>query len=245
MWLNAYAGPDAVYEALTGTREWTDPLFVGAIDMLKEDIADRGYFAGGLEDYYSFDWDTFFGTLAANKAGMMTIGSWGFRGASDFFTENPDGWDWVMMPSLREGVPQGFDLAIGSTMSINAASENPDAAAKVLDYIYNDPARAARIAQIYSFGEFVVPIEFSTEDIPSDVDPRITRFLTEFARVTGEGNYGYTTWTFWPAEAETQFWKDIELVWSGEMTSEEYLAKHQELWEKARTDNAVPPIPER
>jgi raffinose/stachyose/melibiose transport system substrate-binding protein len=245
MWLNAYAGSDAVYEGLTGKRPWTDELFAGAIDMLKEDITTNGYFAGSLDDYYSFDWDTFWSTLASDKAGMMTIGTWGFRGAKDYFKDNPEGWDWVMLPALREGVPQGFDLAIGSTVSINAATEHPEAAAEVLDYLYNDPARAASIAQIFSFGEFVVPIKFAATDIPSDVDPRVARFLTEFAKVTGEGNYGYTTWTFWPAEAETQMWKDIELVWAGELTTEEYLAQHQALWDKARTDNALPPVPER
>ena len=245
MWLNAYAGSDAVYEAIIGKRPWTDELFAGAIDMLKEDITTNGYFAGSLEDYYSFDWDTQFSTLAADKAGMMTIGTWGFRGAADYFKDNPDGWDWAMLPSLREGVPQGFDLAIGSTVSVNAATKNPEAAAEVLDFLYNDPKRAASIAQIFSFGEFVVPIKFAASDIPADVDPRVARFLTEFAQVTGEGRYGYTTWTFWPADAETQLWKDVELVWSGEMTTEEYLAKQQALWDKARTDKALPPVPER
>ena len=36
--------------------------------MLKQDITTNGYFAGSLENYYSFDWDTFFGTLASGKA---------------------------------------------------------------------------------------------------------------------------------------------------------------------------------
>ncbi len=245
MWLNAYAGSDKVYEALIGKRAWTDEVFVGAIDMLKQDITTNGYFAGSLEDYYSFDWDTFFGTLASGKAGMMTIGTWGFRGATDFFADNPDGWDWAMFPALSEGVKQGYDLAIGSTVSINAASKSPEAAAAVLDYLYNDAAQAASIAQIFSFGEFVVPIEFAENDFPAGVDPRVARFLSEFAQVTGEGRYGYTTWTFWPAEAETQLWKDVELVWSGDMTTADYLAKQQELWDKARAENTVPPIPER
>lgn len=245
IYLNAFAGSDAVYEALTGTRSWEDEVFVGAIDALTQDITTNGYFAGSLEDYYSFDWDTFFGTLAAGKAGMMTIGTWGFRGAATFFAENPEGWDWAMLPALGEEVSQGFDLAIGSTASINAASKNPEAAAKVLDFLYSDSKRAASIAHIFSFGEFVVPIQFAATDFPSDVDPRIVRFLTEFAQVTGEGRYGYTTWTFWPAEAETQLWKDIELVWAGETTTADYLAKQQSLWEKARADSAAPPIPER
>lgn len=245
IYLNAFAGSDAVYEGLIGKRSWEDELFAGAIDLLTKDMTVNGYFAGSLENYYSFDWQTMFSTLASGKAGMMTIGTWGFRGAAEYFADNPNEWDWAMLPSFREGVPQGFDLAVGSTVSINAASKNPEAVAKVLDFLFNDPPRAARIAQIFSFGEFVVPIEFDTEDFPPDVDPRIARFLTEFADVTAEGRYGYTTWTFWPAEAETQLWKDIELVWAGEMSIAEYLAKHQSLWEKARAENAVPPIPER
>lgn len=245
IYLNAYAGPQAVYEALTGQRSWEDPLFVGAIDMLTQDIAKSGYYAGSLEDYYSFDWPTFWSTLATGKAGMMTIGTWGFRGANDFFVDNPDEWDWAMLPSMGEGVPQGFDLAVGSTLSINAATKNPEAAARVLDYLYNDPVRAASIAQIFDFGEFAVPITYSPADFASDVDPRITRFFPEFASVTNEGRYGYTSWTFWPADAETQLWQDIELVWAGEMTSTDYLAKQQQLWEKARAEGSAPPVPAR
>ena len=86
----------------------------------------------------------------------------------------------------------------------------------MLNWLYADPKRAAAVASIFSFGEFVLPIQYGAEDFPADTDPRISRFFTEFGEVTGEGNYGYTSWTFWPAEAETQLWTDIELVWSGE-----------------------------
>ena len=122
MWLNATAGEQAVYEALTGARRWDDPVFVDAINLLTDYIAKKGYFGGSLEDYYSLDWNTMFPMLASGKGGMMTIGTWGFRGATDFFTDNPDDWDWTKMPSMNEGVNQGYDLAIGSTISLNAKS---------------------------------------------------------------------------------------------------------------------------
>ncbi len=245
MWLNATAGEQAVYEALTGARRWDDPVFVDAINLLTDYIAKKGYFGGSLEDYYSLDWDTFFSMLQSGKGGMMTIGTWGFRGATDFFKDNPDDWDWTKMPSMNEGVNQGYDLAIGSTVSLNAKSANPEAAAEVLNWLYADPKRAAEIASIFSFGEFVVPIKYGASDFPADTDPRISRFFEDFGKVTGDGNYGYTSWTFWPAEAETQLWKDVELVWSGEETAEQYLAKQQELWDKARTEGGIPPIPAR
>ena len=44
--------------------------------------------------------------------------------------------------------PQGYDLAIGSTVSINSKSANPEAAAEVLNWLYADAKRAAAIASI-------------------------------------------------------------------------------------------------
>ena len=58
-------------------------------------------------------------------------------------------------------------------------------------------------------------------------------------------NYGYTTWTFWPPKSETYLIEEIEKVWAGEMTAEEYLQGHQEIFDAEREAGAVPPIPER
>ena len=33
IYLNNYAGPEAVYEAITGEREWTDPVFIEALEL--------------------------------------------------------------------------------------------------------------------------------------------------------------------------------------------------------------------
>jgi raffinose/stachyose/melibiose transport system substrate-binding protein len=91
----------------------------------------------------------------------------------------------------------------------------------------------------------VVPLEFALEDFPEGTDERISRFYNDFAEVTGEGRVGYTTWTFWPAAADVQLWQEIENVWYGEMTVDTYLANHQAVWDEARADGAVPPVPSR
>jgi hypothetical protein len=39
--------------------------------------------------------------------------------------------------------------------------------------------------------------------------------------------------------------EEIERVWAGEMTAEEYLQGHQELFDQEREEGTVPPIPER
>ncbi len=246
IYLNNYAGPDNVYKAMTGEKKWTDPEFVDAIKMLKADMVDKGYFSGSLDNYYAYGWDDFFGELAGGQSGMMMIGTWGFRGAGDFFKDAAAAdWDWVPIPPFSDMAKPNYELAIGSTLSINAASKNPDAAAVVLDYLMSNPATTLKLSATTNFGEWVLPLHYKPSDFPEGTDERVTRFHADFAKVTGEGNYGYTTWTFWPADPDVQLWKDIELVWAGSMTPEDYLAKQQALWEKARADKATLPIPQR
>ena len=43
----------AVYKAITGEKEWTDPEFVEAIELLKKHMVDDGYWSGSLENYYA------------------------------------------------------------------------------------------------------------------------------------------------------------------------------------------------
>jgi len=247
IYLNNYAGPDNVYKALTGQKKWTDQEFVDAIKMLKSDMVDKGWFSGKLENYYTYDWNAFFGELSSGKAGMMMIGSWGFRGASDFFTkETGNDWDWAPIPPFSSMAGQyNYELAIGSTLSINAQSKNPDAAAEVLNYLLSDTKRVMQVSATSNFGEWVVPLHVTDADYPEGTDPRISRFHKDFAKVTSEGHYGYTTWTFWPAEADTELWKDIEQVWAGSMTPEDYLAAHQAAWDKAISDKKTLPVPDR
>ena len=138
-----------------------------------------------------------------------------------------------------------YMLATGSTLSVNGQSANPEAAVAVLDFLFSDPERVLQIASGYSYGEFVVPLKFTVADFPEGTDERITRFYDDFSKVTGEGRVGYTTWTFWPADADVQLWQEIENVWYGETPVETYLANHQAIWDEARADGKVPPIPAR
>ena len=45
-----------------------------------------------------------------------------------------------------------------------------------------------------------IPINFTDSEIPAKTDPRAARVLTELNKAVASGNYGYVTWTWWPAE---------------------------------------------
>lgn len=246
IYLNNYAGPENVYLALIGEKPWTDPEFVGSMELLRTHIADNGWFSGSLETYFAYGWDDQFTELSTGDAAMMMIGSWGFRGAEDFFSETEYEWDWAPLPVFSEMAGEyHYDLATGGTLSVNSQTQNPEAVLTVIDWLLSNPDDVLALASVYSYGEFMIPLDFTAEDFPEDADPRIVRFFSDFAEVTGQGRVGYTTWTFWPADANVHLWRAIENVWFGELSVEDYLAEHQAIWEQARADGLTLPIPER
>jgi raffinose/stachyose/melibiose transport system substrate-binding protein len=243
MYLNSYAGPENVYKALIGEKKWTDPEFVEAIELLRKHMVDEGYWSGSLENYYALGWDDFHAMFASRGAAMMTIGSWTFGTTTSSFADIADEWDWAPFPVLRDGGDDAsYLLALGTTMSINASSDNQDAAAKVLDFVFSNKNVVLDMAADFQFGEFVVPLYFSADDIKASVSPQVKRYLLDFADATGKGNYGYTTWTFWPADPGVHIWKDMEVVWAGDISVEDYMYDHQKLWDKARDKGQLLPV---
>ena len=243
MYLNSYAGPDNVYKALIGEKEWTDPEFTGAIELLRKHMVDDGYWSGSLENYYALGWDDFHAMFASRGAAMMTIGTWTFGATTAGFADISDEWDWAPFPVLRDGGDDpSYLLALGTTMSINGSSENPDAAAEVLNFVFSNKEIVLDMAADFQFGEFVVPLYFAEEDIRDSVSPQVRRYLVDFAEATGKGNYGYTTWTFWPADPGVHIWKDMEVVWAGDISVEDYMYDHQKMWDKARKNGQLLPV---
>jgi len=243
---NNYAGADNVYAALQGKKPWTDPLFVQSTQILK-DWMDKGWFSGGIDNYFAYNYDDIWNNLCGTADGkaptaIMNIeGTWAFQRATPFCKND---WDWVELPSLREGVKPGYVLAIGSTLGINAKSQNPDASAEVLDWLVGDTTRAAKIIEGFNFGEWNVPLHFKASDFSADADPRLTRFVEFFATGTGSGNFGYTTWTFWPAKTDAYIIQELDSVFTGDLTVEAYQQAQQDAFQAELAAGKVPLAPE-
>jgi raffinose/stachyose/melibiose transport system substrate-binding protein len=244
MFYDHVAGADNVYKALTGQKQWTDPEFVDAMELMN-DWFQKGYYSGSIDNYHALTWNDFWPILATGKAAMMMVGTWGFRGAVDAFKASGQEWDWFPMPSLQEGVKPVYALATGTTLSINAKSPHPKEAAEAMDWVYNDKKRAMRIASNFAFAEWVAPLQLTKDDFPEDTDARLVRFYDDFAKVTGRGDYGYTTWTFWPAKTEEYTGSGFDDVLAGTKTVEEYLAQLQKLFDEEKAAGKAPPVPKR
>jgi raffinose/stachyose/melibiose transport system substrate-binding protein len=244
---NHYSGPDALYQALTGEAPWTEPVFVEAIDLLTQYIRE-GWYGGSVQEFFSNRSDTFHAQLGEGKAAMNMEGTWFLLTIDDFFGEkanNDNEWGWSPLPSLHSEVPSElFELGIGSTLSINRRSQFPDAAAKYINWLFSDPERAAqRMADVPAV--FNIPIPIEREDFPSNMDPRVADILATLSQATSKGNYGYTTWTFWPPKSNVYIYEGMQKVLTGETTPTEYCAELNRIFQQELEEGEVPPIIER
>lgn len=239
--LNAIAGPDNVYAALTGDLAWTDESFVGAIDAL-DTMQQNGWFSGGLDIYYTITFDEFLAAFGNGEAAMNMEGSWRMSGINDFFGEaadNENDWDWIPVPSATgEDI---FSLGTGSTYSINAWSANPDNAAEVVTYFFAPETQAAITVNC---GLAPAPVRISA-DMLDGIDERQARLFEAIGEASDAGNYGYLTWTFWPPRSDVYIYEEIELLWDGQITTEDYLAGLNDVFAEELEAGDIPPIPLR
>jgi raffinose/stachyose/melibiose transport system substrate-binding protein len=238
---NHVAGPEKVYGALTGTAKWTDPEFVDALNKL-DDMQKNGWFMGGLDRYYTTATADANTAFADGDAAMKIEGTWWIADGHTFFGKeagNENDWDWVPVPSTTGDAI--FDLGIGSTYSINAKTKHPQEAAQFLSY-YFSPEVMAKLA--VDCGLAPAPVSIPAADM-SGLDPRYAAILQQMNAASTSGNYGYTTWTFWPPKSDVYIYEEIEKVWAGDETADAYLQGLQTLFDQEKAAGDIPPIPTR
>jgi len=237
--MNHVAGPQVVYEALTGERPWTDPVLVEAMDLLNT-FQQNSWFMGGLDRYYTLSFAERDAMFSSGEAAMDIEGTWAIGGWLGLFGEangNPNEWDWVPVPSAT-GDPI-YDLGVGGSLSIHAESLYPDNAAEFLSYYYSPEVQARLLAAGFNSG----PVRL-TADMLSGVDARFAAIIAAMGEASLAGGYGYTSWTFWPPQSET-YLIEVEKVWSGEISSTEYLQGLQDMMDEERAAGEMPAIPLR
>jgi raffinose/stachyose/melibiose transport system substrate-binding protein len=240
---NHYAGPDALYQALTGKLSWTDPVFVDGITLMNN-YFQKGWFGGGVQKYFTNSFPPIETGLANEKYGMNIEGTWGFQEMGNYFGQNGkrDTYAWAPIPSLRDGVPYNlYALGVGSISCINAKAQDPDAAATYLDWLFSTPQRiTAEMAANYTEP---YPIHLTEADFPANLDKRFGQHYLDLASATATGVFGFTTWTFWPPKTDTYIYTNMDKVLVGNMTPAQFCAGHDQVFKEEFAKGLVPALP--
>ncbi|MEQ1843786.1 MAG: hypothetical protein ABL994_25565, partial [Verrucomicrobiales bacterium] len=83
------------------------------------------------------------------------------------------------------------------------------------------------------------------DDMLTRLDPRHAAILAGLNQASVTNTFGFSTSTFWPPKTELHLIEEIEKVWAGDMTSNDYLQGMQSLLDEELAAGDVPSIPVR
>ena len=241
VFFNNVAGPDNVRKALGGEMPWTAQPFVDAVELSKAWFG-KGYFG---KNYFSLTIEQSFLQVVNGKAAMALGGTWAF-GTKSYGMSKPDTvMDVAPVPPLSAAVTAPLiHLACGATLSIAKSSQNSEGAAAVFEFMLS--------RKFYETmnrdwpGKWALPVK----DLPPDMlkgigYPLFEKTITSLHEGFSKGQYGFTTWTFWPNATNSYLIEGIEQVWLNKITTEAYLGRIQTLFSQESKEGKVPPLPPR
>jgi raffinose/stachyose/melibiose transport system substrate-binding protein len=241
VFFNNVAGPDAVRQALTGELPWTSKPFVEAVELSKA-WYNKGYFG---KNYFSLTIEQAFLQAVTGKAAMAIGGTWTF-GTKSYGMSAPDTvMDVAAFPSLGSAFTGSlFQLACGATLSIAKTSQNAEGAAAVFDFMLSRKFYESMNRDWP--GKWALPVKDLTPEMLKGIGyPLFEKTVAEMHQAFAKGDYGFTTWTFWPNATNSYLIDGIEQVWLNRQTSEAYLGRIQTLFAQELKDGKVPPLPPR
>src|SRR6266851_4784220 len=241
VFFNNVAGPDNVRKALGGEMPWTAQPFVDAVELSKAWFG-KGYFG---KNYFSLTIEQSFLQVVNGKAAMALSGTWSF-GTKSYGMSKPDTvMDVMPTPSLGSAVPGSLlHLACGATLSIAKSSQNPEGAAAVFEFMLT--------RQFYQEinrdlpGKWALPVkDLSPEMLKGIGYPLFEKTIAGLHEAFSKGQFGFTTWTFWPNATNSYMTEAIEQVWLNRLPTDDYLNHVQTVFSQEFKEGKVPPLPPR
>jgi ABC-type glycerol-3-phosphate transport system substrate-binding protein len=133
----------------------------------------------------------------------------------------------IPFPRLVDGGPRVYTVGMGSGWFIDAASEHPDEAAKLLDFIISPFA----VEQLVEVANFVPPVKMDAADYELAPLPAFALNTLANPGSVEEGvEFGYNVDVLAPLEFNRVLQEDLQAVFADEMTPEEVAADLEVAW---------------
>ncbi len=219
--LTSVAGPEAVYKCLTGEQKWNSPEIVEAVEEMNV-WYQNGYMGG--EDYWNLDANEIFVQLMDGKTPFAFAPLNGFQWAKGVAPseEALDNLGFVPVPS-KDGSEAAVTIGSVCTFSINSKCENPDGAAAVLDYMLTNDFVSGMSTDWPGYWGIPVAdfVDVNVEDYEG-VSRQYVEACVSVIEALNSGRFGFAANSSFPT-ATYEACVDIDTVWFGEKTVEEYL----------------------
>jgi len=236
MFLSNYAGPDALREAIQGTRPWNDPLIRGSLEMMVEWwqngwITERASQAITMSDATMM--------VVDGRAAMEWAGSW--RGGTLAREMDEGEWVFAPMPGMRPGVDNIVAIATGSAYSINAGASDPDFAAEVLNWMFTTVDRHRQSVVYANWQPY--PIQAIDDDFWTGMHPDVAIMNSVMLDAMADNRIGWCAWTFFAVDVRTYMNENTDGLFMGLVSMDEFIDEIQRISDAAVAADEIPPFP--
>ncbi len=239
--INHFVSPTNIYQVLSGEQSFNNPEMVAGVEMMHEWF-QAGYLAG--DDYTSLDSMEAVQLVADGRAALLMAPTLYIQFAATAFEGQEDNLGFFPMPNNYAPDKDVYDLTVPCTFGINANSENPDEAAKILDILIS--AEYSQTMTERWPGYWGVPLrDMSAVDTSNmtGLSALFMEIVQESAPAIEEGNFGYHPSAFFPPITQDE-WRNVEEVWQGTLDAETYLDAVNEAYAEELAAGAAIPVPE-
>ncbi|MDR0386591.1 MAG: extracellular solute-binding protein [Treponema sp.] len=246
--LNAIAGPDNVYLAVTGKKAFTDPEFVRAVNKSAE-WYQKGYLGGRMLngalviDYPNLNFAESCQLLSDDRAAFFVGPSMAFQFMNSYFKgDKMENLGFLVFPMDPSIPTQSYVLGVVNSFSIWAGSKHPDEAAKIIDMMMTS-SFAQNLARAWP-GYWALPLREFNPDTGgfNTLSREFVSAVRNMYGAVGSGNFGIHISTFFPPLAQAAL-IDIERVWLKDQPAEEFLRNVAAEYQKDAARGSVPNIP--
>lgn len=213
----ASAGKSEIDNILHGDGVWTNKDFVAGAREAQH-MANEKFL---IPESQSLDAGASYQLWSSNPKVVMTIdGTWDLP---DLIVSDEE-FDFFALPAINPTLSPGLIGGIGANFSIPANAKDPDAAARVLDVIYNEDVQREIIEQVGRISPFTYDKEqWNLPDLTREVvnilfDPNVS--------------VGYNLSQVTPAGFVDEYYSAIQGLTIGKLTPEEFTTQLQTAWQE-------------
>lgn len=233
----SYTGRELVKDVLLGQNgaSWTDPKFEETVNKYKE-WNDKGYLANGKS--YVLTSDDAVNAFTNDKALFKLEGTWASFWITPLDQEVKDKIGVMLHPGINNVEAPHVPIAVGGMWCVSKDTESPELAAYILDKLLSQDIQS----DFLETGLDVAPMPIDKAEFDA-LDPLVKDMWLMLNNALDQGDYGYTTYAFYPPETRVYIYEGIVNVLEGNITVKEYLEKVQALTDKERTSGFLPILP--
>lgn len=233
----SYTDRKLVKDTLQGVdgSTWENEEFKKTIELYKS-WHDKGYLADGKS--YVLTSDDAVNAFVNDKALFKLEGTWAAYWIIPLEEQVKNKIGVMMHPAINEKEQPHIPIAVGGMWCVDKNTDAPEAAAFLLDKLLTQDIQGDFLSAGLDVAP--MPINESEFDVLDAVAKDMWLLLND---ALASGEYGYTTWAFYPPETRVYIYEGIVNVLEGNITVEEYLKQVQTLTEKERSNGFLPIIP--